>query len=223
MRIHRRVRCILTGNYRKEYYLTHQEHFDREMRRLLPEKKRGQTLLYAPTWTSRNRKSDWRCDYSCFFQVYPYVLDCIPQEYQVLVKLHPFMEYQYPEEVAEIKQRYLGHEQVHFLNDLPPIYPLLEQVDLYLGDYSSIGYDFLSFDRPLFFLSDGKRDLENDRGVYLYQAGVVIEPEQLPHLYSIIGKQQPNTMRREIYEYAFGPKKGLKELRQEIIEAVHAR
>ncbi|MCH9703329.1 MAG: CDP-glycerol glycerophosphotransferase family protein, partial [Chlamydiae bacterium] len=30
----------------------------------------------------------------------------------------------------------------------------LEQIDLYIGDFSSVAYDFLKFDRPLFFMAD---------------------------------------------------------------------
>lgn len=58
---------------------------------------------------------------------------------------------QFPEEIARLKS-----EGIQFIEDFPPIYPLLAQMDLYIGDMSSIGYDFLSFKRPMILLKDSE-------------------------------------------------------------------
>ncbi len=44
----------------------------------------------------------------------------------------------------------IKHKNVVLIEDFPLVYPLLAATDIYLGDVSSIGYDFLMFNRPMF-------------------------------------------------------------------------
>jgi hypothetical protein len=221
--LHRLKNCIVTGNYRREYYHQHKEFFDRQMKHFLFPKNGKKTLLYAPTWTHPCKKWAWRADYSNFFEEYPFILDEIPQDFQVLVKLHPLLVHIYPDRVEEIKARYEGREEISFISELPLIYPLLEGVDCYLGDYSSVGYDFLSFNRPLFFLESAGRRPQTDKGVYLHQCGVQISRKDLSQFYSIIRKKLDkdpfSEIRMETDRYAFGERKSLSTLRKEIEEA----
>lgn len=211
---------VVTGNFRYEYYLKHKEFFDKKIAIHLFEKKKKRTLLYAPTWANSNQRSEWRIEYTSFFQAYPYLFDHIPKDYQILVKLHPMLVHFYPSEIEEIKEKYAGNPDIVFLNEIPLVYPILAQADAYLGDFSSVGYDFLTFDRPLFFLSDGKRDMQTDKGLYLYQAGVPIFPDEYSKIYQILDshmeKDEKKQKRQEIYSYAFGEKKDLDVLKKEI-------
>ena len=59
------------------------------------------------------------------------------------------------------------------LIEFPYIYPLLEFCDIYLGDCSSVGYDFLHLNRPMYFLNPHNRD-SNHNSCFLHQYGVVI-------------------------------------------------
>lgn len=215
--------CVVTGNYRYEFYLKHQSFFDLLIQPHLFPKNGRKTLLYAPTWTHPNKKWAWSEDYTNLFEVHSFVLDNIPDEYQVLVKLHPFFVHLFPDETERMKEKYFGNEQILFLHDLPLIYPLLAQVDGYLGDYSSIGYDFLSFDKPLFFLNTSERDPEKDKGVYLYNCGIPLTHSDLPQLYTHIkrGIEEDafSEKRHEINHYAFGKRKELSVLKQEIERA----
>ncbi len=214
---------VFTGNFRYEFYLENQSFFDRKVESFLFPNQKRKTLFYAPTWTSENKKTEWRFDYSSFFHVYPYVLDHIPSDVQVLVKLHPHMALMFPEEVERIKNRYSESDQVIFLNDIPLIYPLLAQADWYLGDYSSVGYDFLSFNKPLFFFNESNRNPDHDNGVFLYRTGTMIHPSDYHHLYSIICNtdlEAQKEARTSIYAYAFGAKKSLDTVAQEIKQAL---
>ena len=49
-------RPVITGNYRLEYYKAHQQLFDSQ----LPFKKEKPIILYAPTWTSKDQKTELR-------------------------------------------------------------------------------------------------------------------------------------------------------------------
>ncbi len=106
------------------------------------QKSKTPTLLYAPTWQDGGGKSS-------FPRICP-LLKTAPKEFTLLLKLHPHLYLQFPEEIAEMKAQIPEH--VHVIEDFPPIYPLLARVNLYIGDLSSIGYDFLSFKRPMLFL-----------------------------------------------------------------------
>ncbi|NGX26595.1 MAG: hypothetical protein K940chlam6_00520, partial [Chlamydiae bacterium] len=122
------------GNYRLAYYEKHREFYDS----LLPKKKLS--LLYAPTWQDRENNSS-------FPKIWPLLLKA-PKEFSLFVKLHPHLYQQFPEEIATLKK-----EGVQFIKDFPPIYSLLAKMDLYIGDMSSIGYDFLAFKRPMVLLT----------------------------------------------------------------------
>jgi hypothetical protein len=216
---------ILVGNYRWKFYQENQSFFDTLAKPLqFPRQSHRKTVLYAPTWTSPNLRTEWREDYSSFFAVYQYVLDKIPEEFQIYVKIHPHFILHYPQEVQEIKQKYQESERIIFLNDIPLIYPFLQKVDFYIGDYSSIGYDFLSFNRPLFFININQRNPLYDRGVLLYLSGNSLFYEDLSRLYQILDRslvEDPyKAIREKMYTYTF-IERSLEEVKQQIEELLH--
>ena len=119
-------------------------------------------------------------------------------------------------------EKYEMNDRVSFILDFPPIFPLLAISDIYIGDFSSIGYDFLGFNKPMFFLNQPKRDPKTDPGLYLYQCGIEIRPDEYPTIYDIIKKSLPQDsflfgkIRKEIDEYTFGPRKSEELLKKEI-------
>jgi hypothetical protein len=190
---------ILCGNYRLEFYKMHEAFFDKT----LPFKKEKKTLLYAPTWSAPSKKIELRINYSSFFEVYQRVFETLGPLYQLIVKLHPVVFKTMPGEIERVMQE---HPEIYFLQDYPPIYPLLKHTDLYLGDYSSIGYDFLYFDRPLFFL-------ETTEQTHLQECGQKITKEELPHL------NEAHYDRKKMYTHAFGDIIPLDQLKKEIEDA----
>jgi len=190
---------VISGNYRLEFYHEHKEFFDHK----LPFQKTKPILLYAPTWATLACHTPYQEQYTPFFDVYPTVFKTLSDRYQLIVKLHPHMIQMMPEKIEKMMQEY---PEIHFLNDFPLIYPLLSQVDIYLGDYSSIGYDFLYYDRPLFFL-------ETHGETALQAYGTRVSLNDLPHF---AAQKLPC---KNFYQHVFGPQKPLAQLKLEIENA----
>lgn len=196
---------LQTGNYRLLYYQKHKLYLDGLVQKEIFSKfkKKKTTLLYAPTWADHENSSS-------FLKIYTALFEKLPEHYNLIVKLHPNMtlrtEKYDPSCVLQIIEKYKNRPNVLILPFYPLIYPLLNFCDIYLGDHSSVGYDMLYFNKPMFFLNVTKRN-KKDPGAQLFQAGHVIEEENFSNLYQIIA-HDPNTFyqekQKEIYEFAFG-------------------
>ncbi len=205
-------RMVITGNFRYQFYLENKSFFDSLAHEHIFQYScpSARHILYAPTW----QDYEGACS---FFEATPHLIEQLPANAYLIIKIHPNLLKQKPLDLEAFFHRYAGHPQVLFLNHFPPIYPLLNRIDLYIGDMSSIGYDFLTFDRPLIFLNPHKRNPQTDPSAFLYQCGIDLTPDFYPHIYS-----QPNTThlpqkRKEVYQYAFGSQsKPLTKLRQEL-------
>ncbi|NGX61435.1 MAG: hypothetical protein K940chlam9_00920 [Chlamydiae bacterium] len=190
---------ILTGNYRLAFFEKHRSFFTSR----LPFEKNFPILLYAPTWTCENWKSELRHYFSPFFRHFEEIVSTFSPSFQLLVKLHPVTRFYQPDAVEQLQS---SSPDLLFLEDYPPIYPLLEKTDLYVGDYSSIGYDFLYYDRPLLFSGTGQiTPLQACGDVFTKD----LDWKNLP--------AQPK--RKEVYNAVYGPPKPLETLKQEIEDA----
>ena len=208
----------VTGNYRYTYYKKHKSFYDQvteqEIKRRL---KKASKTFFAPTWQDYEKSSS-------FFDACPYLADQLPDDVNLIVKLHPNLLLQNNLKTEEVLWKYEDRDNILFLAQFPPVYPLLELADIYVGDMSSIGYDFLAFDKPMFFLNQNNRDVNTDPGLYLYQCGVEIKPERYKDIYRIIDDhlkfelREYSSIRKKIYDYTFGNEKSWDELRKEIEE-----
>lgn len=190
-------RCIEIGNLRYEYYFGRKAFYDEIVEREIFSKLSSakETILYAPTW------QDWE-NSSSFFQTHEKLLTLLPTKFNLIIKIHPWTMHYFPGQILHLLER--QEKDVLFLVDFPPIYPLLNRTDIYLGDYSSIGYDFLLFNRPLFFIDPLKRK-KRDKGRFLHRCG--IEVDNLDKIIQIIeeGKTKDfSSIRKKTYEYTFG-------------------
>lgn len=125
------VEYKLIGNFRYHYYQKHQKPLYT---------KKLKTILYAPTWQPESQQH--------------LIIEEIMQlknltHFQVLIKLHP-NTLQLPQ-IQTFKIHFESFSHLHFIENHPPIYPILLSSDLFLGDVSSVGYDFLTLNRPLVF------------------------------------------------------------------------
>ncbi len=135
------------GNYRFAYYTQHKERLFKAAHteifsHLNPANK---TLLYAPTWNDADEASS-------FFKHCEKILNDLPSHWNLLIKLHPLLEQRDPAlfyRIAALEQK---KPNLLVVDKFPLIYPILETIDAYLGDYSSIGYDLLAFEKPMFFI-----------------------------------------------------------------------
>jgi len=164
------------GNYRLDYFKKHAAFYED----LFPAKKK-KTILYAPTWQDGEKNSS-----------FPYIwrfLLTTPKRFSLFVKLHPNLYVQFPEEIKQLKAEAPDH--VTILEDFPPIYPILSKADIYVGDMSSIGYDFLAFKRPMILLKQSD----------LVKAGTYLPEEKYPSLFELCDSQK--SIENALYEETF--------------------
>jgi CDP-glycerol glycerophosphotransferase (TagB/SpsB family) len=142
---------LRVGNFRKQYFEKHRPFYEQ-----LIAKKFGDQpfVLYAPTWEDTEKNG-------LFWEAIDRLFHKIGD--RLLVKPHPNTERRYLVQLACKKGR--------FVEQFPPIYPLLEQTEAYIGDMSSIGYDFLCYERPLFFVCRQKTDPFSDPSAFLMRCG----------------------------------------------------
>ncbi len=190
------------GNFRLQYAQRHARFYQEILQKtfLLPSAER--TFLYAPTWKDTENNSS-------FWEAFPILAQALPEAYNLLVKLHPNTTRTHAPEIERLIGRYQNKKNIVWVTEFPPIYPLLQICDAYIGDMSSIGYDFLAFNRPMYFLNSQKRDPCIDKGLYLYQCGLEIQPENYVNLFQIDKETresdlpQFSALREKIYTYTF--------------------
>ncbi|MDX8430880.1 MAG: CDP-glycerol glycerophosphotransferase family protein [Candidatus Algichlamydia australiensis] len=179
------------GNYRYTYYLKHKDFY-----RELTQKYRSyqKTILYAPTWEDFESSGT-------LFNLGREALKKLGSSHQILIKLHPNTV---REKTAELLQLKTEFPTATFIEEFPPIYPLCDLADIYLGDMSSIGYDFLTFQKPLFFLNPHNDDPEK-LGLSLHQCGYTISPDQIEELPHLIEKKQEelSDQKQKLYSHTF--------------------
>lgn len=191
---------ISIGNYRHEFYKNHQKFYQKLATQEILSKfaKNQPTYLYAPTWNDYEKVSS-------FHLACPHLLETLPETINLIVKLHPNTLLAEDLRIKKLIWKYESTPNILFLEDFPLVYPLLDIIDLYIGDTSSIGYDCLTFNKPLFFLNT-QDHLPNH---YLYQCGTVLQKEDFSNIYA---KIQENLLtdellfskkRKDTYTYTF--------------------
>ena len=184
------------GNFRYHYYLKHRVFYDSLVQQFLrPAKK---TILYAPTWEDGETPSS-------FFLWTERLIEELPSDCFLMIKLHPNLESD--ARTLHLELKYDNHSRVRFIKRFTPIYPLLEKTDIYLGDMSSIGYDFLTYNRPMFFFNPMNREPLHP-SLYLHQCGYTIKSNE--SIFEAIEREGEQThlssVREKIYDYTFGVK-----------------
>lgn len=211
---------VITGNYRHTYFKQHRQYYDKLMQEdVLNHFERPQpTILYAPTWQDSDEGST-------FFDATSQLIEKLPSHYNMIVKPHPRLELDDAGQFYHLMGRCEGKKNIHFLKDFPLVFPLLAHTDVYIGDMSAIGYDFLAFNKPMFFLNKNRLDSATDRRAFLYRCGIEVMPEQLPDIYKIIEENVPKDQERftkvrsDVYRYTFGEERSFAEIKADIIRA----
>lgn len=215
---------VISGNYRYAYYKMYAPFFDKVVQEEVTNRFANPDLpmiLYAPTWKDLEESTS-------FFEGCSSVIDHLPPSQNLLVKLHPRLELDDPGMCYHLVGKYEKKPNVLFLKDFPLVYPLLAKAALYIGDMSSVGYDFLPFNRPMFFLNQQKRDPKTDRGLTLFQCGVEIHPDRYGEIHSIIEKALPrdqeqfSEVRQKMNAYTFGEERPFGDIKKDIIKAYSA-
>ncbi|MCH9614598.1 MAG: hypothetical protein SP1CHLAM54_14390 [Chlamydiia bacterium] len=124
-------------NIRYAYYLKHQTFFDN----LLPITQ--EVALYAPTW----------CNLSTFKTHFNHFL-----KKPLIIKCHPFLEQTHPSHVIYLEELAKTHKNLHVFTHFP-LYPLMAHSNQLITDASSVGYEYLTFNRPIYLTSPSNTPL----------------------------------------------------------------
>ncbi len=200
---------IFTGNYRFFYYLKNKNFYDfllmQQVGRKVDQDKKA--IFYAPSWSDQESSLS-------FLTKSERIIEEVGTFYNIIIRFHPFFNEIYPGCIEQLLDKYEDTKGVIFLNEFPCIYPILNYVDGYLGDFSSIGYDFLSFDKPLYFINRYKGAL--------YKVGTVLSWDH--HLgKSIYSHKETPFLKRSkkiLYENVFGEEKKEEEIVKKIESAL---
>ena len=133
------------------------------------------------------------------------------------MKLHPNTVREKAAELIQLKMRF---PTATFIEEFPPIYPLCEIVDIYLGDMSSIGYDFLTFQKPMLFLNPHNDDPQK-LGLSLHECGYTIAPGQIDELPLLAQKTQTELLvkKQKLYSHTFSETFNAEKLESNILFA----
>jgi teichoic acid glycerol-phosphate primase len=132
------LKCAIEiSNFRFLYYKKNKAFYDHLLKtdilqKLPPNKK---LLLYAPTWQDGEKSSS-------FYEATSHLIKELPKEWNLIIKPHPNLALKNTALYNSFLKLSKSYPNILFLEDFPPIYPLLSAVDIYIGDFSSIGYDF---------------------------------------------------------------------------------
>jgi len=200
------MKVIKIGNYRKRYYEKHIFHYQNLVEKHLPSLKEDKKkYLYAPTWEDDESNSS----VPLFFEK---VAKLLKISEILFIKLHPNTLKKEDLKLQKIIWELEENPQVHFIRDFPPIYPILDNISAYLGDFSSIGYDALSFKIPMGFLLPSGKTVENSK---LFSCGITFSSKisaNNTYLEKIFKNAKSFTsMQDELYQYNFSDNENLKE------------
>lgn len=125
-------------NYRLRFYQEFKKEITETAKKFLPIQEKANPLLLALTWDSPNieEKLNWLCQH--------------PYKDRFVFRVHPILA---ERELMHIKLH--AKYNIHLLDHTCPyIYPFLDLHAGILTDRSSIGYDSLYFQKPLFVLDE---------------------------------------------------------------------
>ncbi|NGX32581.1 MAG: hypothetical protein K1060chlam4_00630 [Candidatus Anoxychlamydiales bacterium] len=204
---------LVVGNYRLDYFQKFKKHFKKIIKNELATKlsNKNLNLLYAPTWEDKEKSSS-------FFKYIDILLTKLPSHYNLIVKIHHNLITQNETKIEIMKLKH-SKKNIMFLEDFPLIYPLLDFIDIYIGDFSSIGYDFLSFDKAMYLLKPQNKKLFSD----LFDIGYVIDDDNIFEileknklLNSSLSSKPLIYKRKKLYDYTFKKNTDLEKLKKMI-------
>lgn len=187
-------KIVVTGNYRALYYRERKEWYDQKLDVLLDPNKK--TVLYAPTW-----------DHNGWYERAIKVIEEVGSQFNLLLRFHPFLEELHPVESEKIKAL-TGIDLSYF----PSIYPILNRADYYLGDFSSVGYDFTVLNKPLFFTDRHEGEI--------YGCGITLGKDQHYGTCMSTFEDVFSEKRIKLGERVFGKEKNFELIKKEITEAL---
>jgi len=201
---------LFCGNFRYFIYKKYKKFFDNlfyeKILQFLP--KNNKNILYAPTWNDKENFS--------FPSAINKLARNLPDHFNLLIKPHPNHIKEDYYELDLFVEKFKDKKNLIFIRDFPPVYPILNATDLFIGDISSVCYDFLTFNKPMFFLN------QNIRKLYLYKTGMEIFEKNYNNIFQIIEnflekEDKFSKIRQETYDHTFEDIKCFDKLKKEIL------
>lgn len=171
---------IIIGNYRAHFFEDKKKLSLGVLKKKLTFLNKQKTVLYAPTWNDSPVEEHLH-----------YILKNLPSNINLFVKLHPNTLTKNFH--SRFKELYEEKPNIKFIDNVPTIFPILDKTDILITDISSIAYDFLYFDKPIFFLSRAKSPI--------HLTGRLTSIETL--FEDIRNKDTKTEARKALYNYAF--------------------
>lgn len=210
---------IEMGNLRYSYYLENQTFFDERFFQKFLQKKTTNlpTLLYAPSW-----KIGY--DPSSLYQS-KRLLEKLSEHFFIFIKIHPWQEKDRIAHLYAFISSLENHPHIQFIENFPLIYPILEKTDCYLGDVSSIGYDFLTYNRPMFFLNTNGFP-EDHPGLSLQKLGETLSLNEInASVKKILSYKKTETKMEEerliCYDQTFGKNERFFKKKQQLLQSLY--
>jgi hypothetical protein len=194
-------RCVITGNYRQSFYDDNTDFYAQwvassQLSKLNPARK---TILYAPTWDDRVGSS------SLQNTMFP-ILTQISKTYNLIIKAHPHCESKLAKIFGDLGT---SSESIYLLSNTPITFPIMELADVYMGDMSSLAYDFLSFDRPMLFLNQAAGSSSDPADSLLFRCGPTIAPGEYGRIHELLEQELTTDesiyagRRKSLYDYVY--------------------
>jgi hypothetical protein len=169
---------VLSGNLRRTYHAMHAAAFRPALAAHgLDGPHPERTLIYAPTWEDAIGSSS-------FFRAFASFANALPAGWRLVVKLHPHLESQ-GASIDRLSALYRGRDVI-LVRGSPLTFPFLDLADAYVGDMSSLAYDFLAYGRPMFFTNPTAGTNADAAGSRLFACGTIVAPERYDDLYRIV-------------------------------------
>jgi CDP-glycerol glycerophosphotransferase (TagB/SpsB family) len=136
---------ILTGNYRLLYYKLHRKHYQKKIEKCFGEIPNNmRSVLFTPTWDDVEHLGTNMKEINT-------LIKHLPDNYFLILQLHPNTQRQHPIQYEQLKN--LADKRPNlYISEMTTIYPLLDFIDVVLTDYSSIVYDAIALEKPIFAL-----------------------------------------------------------------------
>ncbi len=198
------------SNLRYLFYQKHQAFFDIKAAKFFSKiDKKKPLLLFAPSWSVGSFPSSLHSLESFLFRY-------AAKEFSILIKLHPWQKKKDISQVYRLIEKSKDHPSVTVIDGCTPTYPLLQKATCFLGDASSLGYDFLLLDKPLFFYFPPEISLEKWPLHRCGQRLFLHNPKEAVRLLLDYEKEtiEKRAIRKKTAEEVFGTKTSFDEIKK---------
>jgi CDP-glycerol glycerophosphotransferase (TagB/SpsB family) len=128
---------------------------------------KNRTVLYAPTWSDKSLNSSWDKFRNAF-------TENIPDNLNLIVKLHPNLKRYREKEVKEFSNQLKLIQNAILIDFMPDIIPIMAASDILVSDVSAVTREYLAFKKPFVFLSRKPKWMWNRKKITLWECGEVV-------------------------------------------------